>query len=199
MKTAVIGLTGGIGSGKTLVSRVFMHLGVPVYCADEQAKKLYDNKDILQALQKIFKEPIIADGKLDKKKLASVVFNDKDSLNRLNAFIHPLVKEDFISWSAKSTYPYVIMESAIIFESGWKDIFNKIISICTPENLVIKRTMDRDNMTRQQVMQRISNQMPQEIKNKQSDYVIINDDVRLVVPQVLDIHKEILQLCGNTN
>ena len=199
MKTAVIGLTGGIGSGKTLVSRVFMHLGVPVYCADEQAKRFYDNKDILQALQKIFKEPIIADGKLDKKKLASVVFNDKESLNRLNAFIHPLVKEDFISWAAKSTYPYVIMESAIIFESGWKDLFNKIISICTPENLVIKRTMDRDNMTKQQVMQRINNQMPQEIKNKQSDYVIINDDVRLVVPQVLDIHKEILQLCGNTN
>lgn len=190
----VIGLTGSIGSGKTLIAKVFKHLGVPVYLSDQEAKKLYLRDNVIAQIKDMFSQEVMTDGQVNKRKLAELVFKDKKQLNKLNNCIHPLVKQDFEQWVGKQRAPYVIMESAIIYEVGWDAMFDKIISVSTPMNLMLERVQVRDNQTKEQVMRRIANQIPPEEKNNQSDYVIINDNNQLVIPQIIKVHRNLLSI-----
>lgn len=194
MKTLSIGLTSGIGCGKTLISNVFSHLGVPVFNTDERAKDLYNREDVLKDMQAMFGTEIVENNKLNKQKLANIVFNNKEKLRQLNSYIHPKVKQEYKEWmSCQSRFciPYVIMESALIFETNWQKMFDKIICINTPSNLAIERTIIRDNTTKEQVLERIKNQLPLEQKIAESDYIINNDNIQLVLPQIIKIDKQI--------
>jgi len=148
MKTLSIGLTGGIGCGKTLIAKVFSHLNVPIFNADNEAKLLYQDDEIKEQLKTMFSEDIFIGDVLNTKKLSQIVFSNKEKLQQLSDFIHPLVQKRYQSFLNKNTVlnvPYVIMESAIIFESKWEKYFDKLICINTPQNLVIQRAMQRDN------------------------------------------------------
>lgn len=189
-----IGLTGGIGSGKTLISRVFSHLFVPIYYADDRAKELYKKKEVIEKLISCFGESIMVDGCLDKKQLANIVFNDINQLRLLDSIIHPLVKQDYEMWKIKQDTPYVIMESAIIFESNWQEMFDKVICVYTPKEIAIERVMKRDNATREQVEDRIGNQMSSKEKRERSDFVVIHDNKNMIIPQILTIDKQLRDL-----
>lgn len=201
MKTLSIGLTGGIGCGKTLIAKVFSHLNVPIFNADNEAKLLYQDDEIKEQLKTMFSEDIFVGDVLNTKKLSQIVFSNKEKLQQLSDFIHPLVQKRYQSFLNKNTVlnvPYVIMESAIIFESKWEKYFDKLICINTPQNLVIQRAMQRDNASKQEIMQRINNQLSVEYKISNSNYVILNDDLALVLPQVINIDKQ-LKTLSNIN
>ena len=201
MKTLSIGLTGGIGCGKTLIAKVFSHLNVPIFNADNEAKLLYQDDEIKEQLKTMFSEDIFVGDVLNTKKLSQIVFSNKEKLQQLSDFIHPLVQKRYQSFLNKNTVlnvPYVIMESAIIFESKWEKYFDKLICVNTPQNLVIQRAMQRDNASKQEIMQRINNQLSVEYKISNSDYVILNDDLALVLPQVINIDKQ-LKTLSNIN
>ncbi len=186
-------ITGSIGSGKTTVANIFKAIGIPVFNADEKAKSLYTEKTVKTLLLKFFGETILdSNNSINKKKIASIVFNNPVALKKINSIIHPLVIENFHKWSKQqSSNSYVIFESAIIFESDLDKEFDKIISVSAPEDLRIKRVMKRDSVNSDKVLQRIKNQWSNEAKVKLSDFVIINDERQLIIPQILEIHKEI--------
>jgi dephospho-CoA kinase len=189
-----IGITGGIGSGKTTVCRVFELLGVPVYNADDESKKIVDNnKEVKEKIVSAFgKDVLNENGFIDRKKLASYVFNNKQNLEKLNSIIHPVVGEQFEEWVKKhQSCPYIIKEAAILFESGAYKQVDEVITVTSPLELKIKRAMSRDRITREQVEQRINNQMSDEEKIKRSKCVIVNDEQRLLIPQVLKIHEQL--------
>jgi dephospho-CoA kinase len=189
-----IGLTGGIGSGKTIVATIFETIGVPVYHADREAKKLLLNEDVKKELLDQFGENIFeADGQVDRKILGELVFNDTSALEKLNKLIHPLVKTDFDEWLNKnSTSPYVIHEAAILFESGFNRYFDKVITVDAPLELCVSRVISRDRVSRQQVVVRMQNQWDPSKKVSQADFVITNDEQVLVIPQVMEIHGQLL-------
>lgn len=194
MKTLSIGLTGGIGSSKTLIAEVFTQMGVPVFNADMEAKQLYNKPNIQKDMEAMFSQKLFDNNKLDKNKLAQIIFNNKKQLQKLNLYIHPLVENEyknFLNFHTIKHCPYVIMESAIIFESGWQENFDKIICVNTPQELMIKRTMLRDNTDKEIVLRKIANQIPIKDKVYMSDYVINNDDLTLVLPQIIEIDKQI--------
>ncbi len=188
-----VGVTGNIGSGKSTVCKVFQVLGIPSFHADEEAKEFYR----LESGKRIIKDKLgreVFDGnEVNLKKVASVVFNDKDLLEWLNGQIHPFVRARFGEW--KKSYekaPYVIYEAAILFETGRYRILDLMITVSAPRNIRIKRIMQRDNIDREQAATREKHQWPQEEKEKLSDFVINNNDNQLVVPQVIEIHKQII-------
>lgn len=197
MRKAKIGLTAGIGCGKSLIARVFENLGISVFYSDKEAKRLYDNPLFLQEIVRRFGEIVIENGEFQARKLADIVFNDRNKLQELNELIHPKVFEIFDQWSEKQKSPYVIMESAILFENGLQTHFDKIISISTPEDIVIRRVMARDACSKEQVCARMSNQMPQNEKNALADYLIVHDDSKMLIPQILNIHTDILKYLFN--
>lgn len=188
-----IGLTGNMGSGKTLISNVFYNLGVPVFNADIEAKKLYEDKVFLEKIKKEFGDIILKDNKLVRENLAKIVFNDKKRLEKLNSMIHPIVLENYKSWVKFQDFPYVIHESAIIFESGWKSNFYKIICIDSPEDISIERVRLRDNIDEDRIKQRLKNQMPIEEKKSMSDFIIFHDNKTMILPQILIIHNELIK------
>ncbi len=190
----IVGLTGSIGCGKTLIAKVFQHLDISVYFSDTEAKKLYEKEEVLTKLKDLFGSKIFTNDILDKKKLANIVFTNKNELEKLTNLVHPLVKEDFEQWACVQKSPYVIMESALIFETSWDNLFDKIISIFTPMELILERVQRRDNTTKEKIFDRLNNQITQEEKNRLSDYTIINDNVRLCLPQIRKIHNELLFL-----
>jgi dephospho-CoA kinase len=187
LKTA---LTGNIGSGKTTVSKVFAVLGVPVYNADENARIFLLSEGVNKPLAEVFGNDIMDEqGLPDRMKLARLVFNDNDLLKKLNAIIHPIVMNDFGEWAGQyKSHPYVILESAIIFENKLEKLFDRVILITAPEEQRISRVMKREHCSRDQVAERIKNQLPDKMKEMLSDFIINNDDNTLVIPQVLDIH-----------
>ena len=190
-----VGITGGIGSGKTTVCKIFELLDVPVYYADDEAKKILDsNEEIKLQISNTFGSEIInAEGKIDKKKLASFVFNDKEKLEKLNSIIHPAVREHFENWAKQhSSQKYTLKEAAILFESGANKLVDKVITVTAPLELRINRAMKRDRITREQVEQRISKQISDEEKLKRSQFVIHNDENQLLIPQILNIHHQLL-------
>lgn len=189
---AKVGLTGGIGCGKSLIARVFETIGIPVFYSDREAKRLYEDKSFLEQIEKTFGRGIVKNQVLQRAVLADIVFNDKDKLRQLNSMTHPKVFEIFSQWSRKQTSPYVIMESAILFENNLQQNFDLTISISSPKDVVIKRVMQRDNCTEQQVVARMSSQMLQEQKDALADYVIKHDDKTMLIPQLLTIHSSIL-------
>lgn len=197
MAKAKIGLTAGIGCGKSLIARVFENLGISVFYSDKEAKRLYENPSFLQEIVKRFGESVIENGEFQTRKLADIVFNDRNKLQELNELIHPKVFEIFDQWSEKQKSPYVIMESAILFENGLQTHFDKIISISTPEDIVIRRVMARDGCSKEQVCARMTNQMSQNEKNALADYLIVHDDSKMLIPQILNIHTDILKYLFN--
>lgn len=191
-----VGITGGIGSGKTTVCKVFELLGVPVYYADIEAKQILDsNLEVRSNILKTFGNSVLNDEeKIDKKKLASIVFNHKENLEKLNSIVHPAVREHFENWLQQhSTQKYILKEAAILFESGSYKLVDKVIVVVAPLELKISRTIHRDKVTKAEVEQRISNQLNDDEKIKRSQFVIHNDEQQLLIPQILSIHAQIIK------
>jgi len=185
-----IGITGGIGSGKTYVSEVFKSLGIPVFNADVESKKLMTTSESLMSLVKTeFGEDIYTNGSLNKEKLASIVFSDKSKLEKLNSFVHPIVKAEFEKWCTKQSSAYVIKEAAILFESKANIGLDAVICVSAPLQLRIDRATKRDNTNEQEIKNRIENQISQEEKENLSDYIIVNDNKEMLLPQIINIHK----------
>lgn len=193
-----IGLTGNIGSGKTTVSRIFQALGVPIYSADEHAKQFLETKYTIEQIKNVLGAGCIDDtGSPNKKKIAALVFNNPHKLKQLEQIIHPQVRNDFFRWAAQhKSRDYVIMEAAILFETGQAQNFDQLILVTAPEQLRIERVCKRDSVDRQHVIQRMKNQWSQEIKIGLSDYVIVNDDKQVLIPQVEAVHKAIIDHHG---
>ena len=188
-----IGLTGGIGVGKTYVSEVFKSLGVPVFNADIEAKKqMIISKKLMDLVKSEFGEDIYVNENLNKEKLVSIVFSDKSKLKKLNSLVHPIVRAEFEHWYTKQTYPYVIKEAAILFESNSHLGLDAVICVSASLELRVGRVMKRDNSTEKEIKKRIENQFSQEEKENLSDYIIINDNKDMLLPQIIKIHKELL-------
>jgi dephospho-CoA kinase len=193
--TKIIGLTGGIGSGKSTVAKYMISKNVPVYIADEEAKAIMSNPEVIVKVQELFAENVLLnDLTLDRKKIALIVFNHPEKLTDLNNLIHPLVKEHFLNWlKTHKKEPFVVKEVAILFETnGHKDCF-KVILVTAPKNLRIERTIKRDGITKNDVENRIKNQLPEKIKKELSDYIIINKDWNKTQQQT----DEILKILNN--
>lgn len=192
-----VGLTGNIGSGKSLVSEMFLIYGVPVYKADQESKKFLGEPFVKEQILRLFGEEVLsASGDIDREVLARRVFSDGEALAALNGILHPLVLDDFTSWcEAYAEKPYIIQEAAIIFESGIADLFDKIIHVSCPKEIAIERVMQRDGMNRDHVLQRMSFQMEDEQKAAQADFVIQNDGNKMIIPQVISIHEKLLEIC----
>jgi dephospho-CoA kinase len=193
MSTLKIGITGGIGSGKSTVARVFSTLGVPVYDADSRAKRVMTTDGIL--VEQIKKEfgmlAYRSSGELDRAFIASVVFKAPDKLARLNALVHPRVRVDFEQWvSEHNAAPYVLKEAALLYEAGAASQLEGVIVVTAPIELRVQRVVARDaHRSPEAVRDIMKNQMPDEEKLKRADYVITNDESKLVIPQVLEIHR----------
>ena len=184
-----IGLTGNIGSGKTTVASCFEILGIAVFNADKQAKLLM-NKDVnlKQSLIAEFGKEVFLNNELNRKYLSKLAFNDDLVLKRLNALVHPFVQEAFEKWSIQQSGAYVIKEAAILFESNTYQSLDAIICISCPEEIRLKRILKRDDLSENDVRQRMSHQWAEEKKISLSDYVITNDNSSLVMPQILSVH-----------
>lgn len=191
-----IGITGGIGSGKTTVCKIFEVLGIPVYYADKEAKRLMQHNHLLKtAIREHFgHETYDSSGNLNKTFLAKQVFNHKEKIALLNSLVHPVTIRDAEEWAQRQDAAYVIKEAALMFESEAFHHVDKVIGVSAPEALRIKRTMDRDHVSREGVLKRMENQMNEEMKMKMCDYIIYNDEQQAVIPQVLDLHEKILNL-----
>lgn len=186
-----IGLTGGIGSGKSVVAKVFETLGIPVYYADDAAKMLMNmNAELKAAIIKNFGEGSYTNGELNRKYMATIVFNDKEKLELLNSLTHPATIRNAEEWIKQQTSPYIIKEAALLFESGANKILDHVIGVYAPLPLRIKRVMARDGATEEEIMKRINRQMDEKKKMKRCDFVITNDEQELVIPQVLELDKK---------
>ena len=188
----MIGLTGGIGSGKSVVATIFATIGIPVFNADEEAKRIMQTSPAIKTkLIEQFGTDIYNAHGLDKEKLAAIVFNDPFQLQLLNAIVHPVTIQAAKDWAAKQTSPYVIKEAALIFESGAADGLFKVIGVTAPLSLKVHRVMQRDGIKKDQVDARMRNQISDTIKMRLCDYVIDNNNQQMVLPQVLEIDKAI--------
>lgn len=190
-----VGLTGGIGSGKSLVAEMFKLLGVPVLHADDTARYLMENDtELKSAIGQLFGKEVYENGRLNRPFLASVVFNDKSKLEQLNALVHPATIAFGQQWAASQTTPYTIKEAAIFFESGSYKDMDKMIGVYAPIEMRLQRAMSRDNATEEVIRQRMDKQMNEEEKMKRCDFIIYNDETKSVINQVLQLHEELLQL-----
>ena len=190
--TKMIGLTGGIGSGKSVVAKIFATIGIPVFNADEEAKRIMQTSPAIKTkLIEQFGNDIYNELGLDKEKLAAIVFNDPFQLQLLNAIVHPVTIQAAKDWAAKQTSPYVIKEAALIFESAAADGLFKVIGVTAPMSLRIQRVMQRDGVSKEQVEARMQHQISDTIKMRLCDFVIENNNQQMVLPQVLEIDKAI--------
>jgi dephospho-CoA kinase len=188
-----VGLTGGIGSGKSTVAGVFRVLGVPVFEADVESKRLLDTDAAVKArVVDAFGESVYPHGHLDTKALARIVFNDRDALERLNAIAHPAVRMAFRQWAARQHAPYVLVEAALLVDTGWAAGLDHLVVVQAPEQLRVRRVMARDGADEQAVRARMRNQIDDTTRVAAAHDVVTNDDTRLVIPQVLAVHQRIL-------
>jgi len=188
----MIGLTGGIGSGKSVVAKIFTTLGIPVFDADEEAKHMMQsNPEMKSKLIEQFGSSIYDASGLQKEKLAAIVFNDPYQLQLLNAIVHPVTIQAAKKWAAKQNSPYVIKEAALIFESGAADGLFKVIGVTAPLSLRLQRVMQRDGVPKEQVEARMQHQISDTIKMRLCDYVIENSNQQMLIPQVLELDKVI--------
>jgi dephospho-CoA kinase len=192
-----IGLTGNMGSGKTTVSKIFEVLGIPVFYADDAAKKAMVTDPILiSEIKDAFgKESYFEDGALNRKHIAAIVFNNDAELAKLNSLVHPATFRAFDAWVADMKHaPYVLKEAALLFESDSYKMCDYTVMVQAPLESRIKRVMQRDGLTREEIESRNAHQFPEEKKTELADYVIKNDDTKLVIPQVLELHRVFLSL-----
>ena len=188
--TKIIGLTGGIGSGKTTIANYFKKLGIPVYIADDEARKITDNPEILKKIRTLFGTEVFDDHQLNRQKLAKIVFDDPNKLQQLNAIVHPAVKKHFENWLKQHlNEPFVIKETAILFESGSYKDCDIIITVIVPLEIRIKRVIDRDKISREAVLKRIKQQWSDEQKIEKSTYIIDNLEIESAKRQVDEILK----------
>lgn len=193
----IVGITGGIGSGKSVVCKVFEQLGIPIYDADSAAKLLYDKfPELKQSIKELVSEDAIdKNGNVNRKKLAEIIFNSDEKLAILNKLVHPLVKLDFKNWvDSHKGYPYLIKEAAILFESGANKDCDNVITVISPIELRIERIRQRDKKTKTEIESIISRQLSDEELIKRSDFVIYNDEKQMLIPQVLKVHEELSKL-----
>lgn len=189
----IVGLTGGIGSGKTTVAKMFNKLGIPIYVSDVEAKKIMiTNNSVISSIKALFGNDAYTDGMLNRVFIANKVFDNKELLEQLNRIVHPAVKEDFTRWCQAQEAPYIIKESAILFESGGAQECDLIITVTAPIEERINRVAERDATTRAEIEKRINNQLSDEEKIVQSDYVINNILLAETVDQVKNINNSIL-------
>jgi dephospho-CoA kinase len=188
-----LGVTGGIGSGKTSVCRVFSILGVPVFSADASARDLMESESkIRNGVNAIAGSDLYHDGSLDRKELARLIFGNKSFLERVNALVHPEVFKRFNDWCTRQESPYVIMEAAIIFESGAWELLDRIAIVTAPAGERITRVMKRNNLSEEQVLERMNSQAAEEDLIRRSHYVIKNGENDMIIPAILKINEEIL-------
>ena len=188
-----LGITGGIGSGKTSVCRVFNILGVPVFSADQEAREIMETEvSLIRRINSIAGRDLYAGGSLDRKALATLIFNNHALLEKVNALVHPVVIDHFLRWEKVQSSLYVIMEAAILFESGASKYVNKIASVIAPPEERVERVIQRSKLTKEQVLERMRNQMNDEERVKLSDYVISNSENDMIIPEILKIHEDIL-------
>lgn len=189
-KPLKIGITGGIGSGKTLVAGIFQKLGAPTYNADDRARWLMNNNSkIVKKVIDLFGTEAYINGVLNRTLIAEQVFKNKSLLDQLNAIVHPIVFSDFDEWYNAQTFPYVLKEAALLFESGsYKDL-DAIITVDAPLEIRLKRASIRDQKSEEEIKGRIKNQYPNEIKVKAADFVITNDGTTPILPQILQLHQ----------
>ena len=190
--TKIIGLTGGIGTGKTMVAEYFKSLGIPVYIADKEARQLITSDNIINALSNEFGKEILENGILNREKLAKLVFNDSKKLQKLNSIVHPEVKKHFENWVEKhKNSPFVVKEAAILFESGSYKYCDTIITVTAPLETRLQRVMKRDKTDRESVLKRIENQWTDKQRITKSNYVIHNLSVESTKKQVDEILKKL--------
>jgi dephospho-CoA kinase len=193
-----IGLTGGIGSGKSTVARVFETLGIPVYYADDAAKRMMNDEGPLKdAIIRHFGPEAYPDGRLDRAWLGAQVFGRPDKLQLLNSLVHPATIADAAAWMKQQDSPYAIKEAALIFESGGDKSLDAVIGVSAPEQERIRRVMERDNTDEVSIRKRMAGQMDEAEKMRRCDFVIVNDGQQMVIPQVLDIHQALLRRSAN--
>jgi dephospho-CoA kinase len=189
-----IGLTGGIGSGKSTVARIFNVLGIPVYSSDEAAKRLMnEDEELKNNIIKSFGKESYSNGKLNRKYLAAHAFRDRTKIELLNSLVHPATIKDATAWMERQTTPYIIKEAALIFESGSDKFLDVVIGVKSPLSSRIERTMKRNNVTASEVEARIKLQMDEEEKMNLCDYIIVNDEQQMLIPQVLLLHHRFLK------
>lgn len=190
----VVGLTGGIGSGKTTVANMFETIGVPVYIADIEAKKIMNtSKVIKRKLIHLFGDKAYEAGKLNRPYLANLIFNDKTLLEKMNAIVHPRVAKHFTKWTLKQKTPYVIKEAAILFENGGYKNCDFVVTVTAPKELRIERLLNREATTKEKIKAIMSNQWDDQKKVKLSNYIIENEDLEKTKQQVYAVHKSILK------
>ena len=183
-----IGLTGGIGAGKTFVSAIFSKLGIPVFNADYEAKRCMSEVEPLKnKIQDLFGDKVYKNGILQYRFLADIVFNDSQMLEELNKLVHPVVRKCFEDWCSEQNSDIVIKEAAILFESKSYKSLDKVICVSAPENTRVDRVVRRDSCSRIQVLSRMARQLPQSEKESHSDFIIVNDGLELIVPQIIKI------------
>lgn len=189
----IVGITGGIGAGKTTVSKIFESFGIAVYDADDHSKNLLDlDLELKGELVHLLGSEILQDQKINRAAMANIIFNNEDLLKKANALIHPKVAEHFSHWISNQNTPYQIKEAAILFESGAYKACDKVITVSAPEEIRIQRVMNRSQISREEVLSRIAKQWPDEKKIGLADFVIINDGSHSLIKQSLEIHKKLL-------
>ena len=195
-----VGLTGGIGSGKSTVAQIFEVLGIPVYFADTAAKRLMnEDAELRSAITTIFGKEAYVNNILDRKYISSIVFSDPAKLQQLNALVHPATKKDGEAWMKQQKSPYAIHEAALIFEAKVSDRLDYVMGVSSPIELRIKRAKERDKVSREEILKRMDQQLDEELKMSKCDFVLINDEQQLLIPQVLDLHEKLIALSKQKN
>jgi dephospho-CoA kinase len=190
-----IGLTGGMGSGKTIVSKIFSVLGIPIFYADDIAKTIMnEDEGLKQSIMNLFGSEAYINNQLNRKYIASIVFNDKYKLDRLNALVHPVTIAAADKWMREQTTAYVIKEAALMFEAGAAAHLDYVIGVYAPQHLRLQRVMHRDSASREDVLARMNRQLDETIKMKLCDFVIVNDEQQAVLSQVLSVHQKFLTM-----
>ena len=192
----IVGITGGIGAGKSLVAEIFQHLGIPVYNADNRAKWLMvHDKELVEGIHRLFgSEAYLPDGSLNRKHLSATAFGQPELLNQLNQLVHPVTGRDFIHWSeqhGRDGHHVVAKEAAILFESGAYQACDTVVTVYAPQAVRIRRVMDRDGVTQDEVLARIRRQWPEWKKIRRSLYLVVNDGTHPLIPQVMEIVRQI--------